>query len=166
MKNNSGFSIIEVMVVLTLILIIVSMIFVHISYSRRCMVCCYAHQLDIICRYLQLTAMIRKNTQILKFDINAGAYSYNTVTERLPDSVQFNFIDGAKGPPSLPSKPLKSAITFKNNEIIFYPDGIISSGTLYLTSKDKQVMYALSSPVAQISSLRVYNYDGSWHCRS
>lgn len=130
------------------------------------MVCLCAHKLDLVCRYLQLTALLGKNTKVLKFDIKAGTYSYDAITERLPDSVQFNFIDQAKGPPSKPTQPLESATTFKHNEIIFYPDGIISPGAVYLTSKDKQVMYALSSPVAAASSLRLYLYDGSWHCRS
>jgi len=80
----------------------------------------------------------------------------------LPAKVFFGFMPGAKGPPASANKLILKSITFTNNRIIFYPTGIISAGTVYLIDQAKQVMYALSNGVSQISFLRTYRYNGSW----
>ena len=54
-------------------------------------------------------------------------------------------------------------ISFENNHIIFYADGTIQAGTVYLVDVNKKLLYALTSGVGHISFLRKYRYDGSWH---
>jgi hypothetical protein len=123
-------------------------------------------KLAIICRYLQQAAMMSNAPKTLSFDIKKCCYSYGGTSEPLSNSVEFGTLAGAMGPPSNPTRQIQAPITFENERIVFYPDGIIQPGTVYLISKDKQVMYALSSPVSQFSYMRIYKYDGSWKCLS
>ena len=66
------------------------------------------------------------------------------------------------GPPSNPTRPLVKPVTFKNETITLYADGIVESGTVYITDSDHTVLYAVSSGVGHTSLLRLYKYQGSW----
>lgn len=119
-------------------------------------------KLHTICHYLRRTAMINNQPQTLIFDIKHKSYKYHDGEEKLSQQVVFGFLPKTLGPPSEPKTIVHTPITFKKNTITFYPDGIISSGTVYLIDTTKQYMYAFSSPIAQISYLRLYRYDGTW----
>lgn len=166
MKNSRGFSLIELAIVTALFTIVISLGLVHGSYMYRAIVKQEIEKLALICRYLQNAAMMSNTPRMLVFDIKKPGYTYEGGSELLPSSVEFGVLSGAKGPPSNPTRQIQSPITFENERIIFHPDGIIQPGTVYLVSKDKQVMYALSSPVSQVSYMRIYKYDGSWQCLS
>lgn len=166
MKVYSGFSLVELTIVMTLFGIMVGIVLVHGTYMYRAVVKQEIEKLALICRYLQHAAMMSNMPKALLFDRKAGAYRYDGARECLPPSVEFGVLSGVKGPPSNPTRQIQSPITFENERIIFHPDGIIQPGTVYLISKDKQVMYALSSPVSQVSYMRIYRYDGSWQCLS
>lgn len=49
--------------------------------------------------------------------------------------------------------------TFVQNRIIFFPDGKIQPGSLYLTDTQERYLYALTIPVGQVSYIRRYRYD-------
>ena len=166
MKILGGFSLIELAIVMALIGIMASIVFVYGTYMYRAVAKQEIEKLAIICRYLQHAAMMSNIPRSLIFDPKTRSYSYDGTRECLPKSVEFGVLFGAKGPPSNPIRQIQSPITFENERIIFHPDGIIQPGTVYLISKDKQVMYALSSPVSQVSYMRIYRYDGSWKCLS
>ena len=89
---------------------------------------------------------------------------------KLPEVIKFGFLLGAKGPPSSPSTPINSGITFKKVEdnvykALFYADGKIQAGTVYLIDKDQQFMMALTCPISQVSCIRKYRCDsGKWIC--
>ena len=62
----------------------------------------------------------------------------------------------------------RAMVNNKKEELAFdsvqnaYPDGIIQSGTVYVIDSSKKCMYALSSPISQVSYLRKYSYNGKW----
>jgi len=118
-------------------------------------------------RSLQQRAMTTNTKQHLHIDHKSNRYAFNGTTRTLPPSIQFGYTDGAKGPPSAPNKPITRVCSFANNTITFWPDGIITSGTMYLVDKKKRYAYALSNAISTASFLRMYEYkQGTWLCRS
>ncbi len=164
--KTSGVSLIEVVIVLGILMIMLTFSFANITFLNRALVHSEVDKLYSICMYLQRCAMVSNQKKVLTFDTINNMYHYNDYKERFPHYVRFGFLPGTKGPPSSPSLIVKSAVTFKNHSITFYPDGIIQSGTVYVTDIHKQFMYAISSPIAQVSYLRKYRYDGYWKCLS
>lgn len=118
--------------------------------------------LALTCRFLQQRAMITAQPQELIFDQRQRSYHYLDQQHQLPPNISFGLVPGVHGPPSLPSHPLTSAITFDHSRIIFHPDGIISPGMVCLTNTQQQCIYALSCGVSHVSYLRKYRYTGSW----
>lgn len=166
MKRSGGFSLVELAVVITLFGVVVGLVMVQGTYMYHVIAKQEIEKLASTCRFLQHAAMMSGVEKILIFDRKAGMYSCDSCREKLPLSVEFGVLPGVKGPPSNPIRQIQSPITFEGERIIFHPDGIIQPGTVYLISKDKQIMYALSSPVSQVSYLRIYRYDVSWQCLS
>ena len=160
--NKQGFTLIELAVVLALFLLLTVLVQVNINFLDRMIAHTEVEKLYTICRYLQHCALVSNKQQELVFNQADKSYHYDNHNETLPAQVSFGFMPGAKGPPAAASKLIHNAVTFTNNRIIFYPTGIISAGTVYVTDHAKQVMYALSNGVSQISFLRMYRYNGSW----
>ena len=166
MSNHTGFSLIEVTVVIALFAFIMTIGFAHSKFMYYVVVKQEIQKLALICRSLQQAAMMSNVPKVLTFDLKRKSYLYDGASETLPMSVEFGILPGTMGPPSNPTRQIDSPITFEQEKIIFHPDGIIQPGTVYLISKDKQIMYALSSPVSQVSYMRIYKYDGAWQCLS
>jgi type II secretory pathway pseudopilin PulG len=166
MNNTEGFSLLECAIVIALLIIITSIIITHGTYLQRILVRQDLERLVVVCRFLQQTAMINNVSKELIFDRKNKSYTYDSITEKLSRTTEFGVLPGTLGPPSDPSRPEVQPITFSNEKIIFHPDGIIQPGTVYLISKDMHIMYALTCAVGQVSFLRIYRYDGKWHCIS
>ena len=159
---STGYSLIEVMVTMTLFVLIIYLLIANVSFLNRSIVRSEADKLCMICRYLQRCAMAANKKQVLIFNEATQEYNFNGVVYTLPSKVKFGFLAGIKGPPSSPKKLISKPITFKSNTIVFYPDGIISSGAVYLTDYDRQYLYSISSSVAQVSYIRKYTYNSKW----
>jgi len=157
-----GFSLIELMITLALLMIILGLGFGTISFMNRLLMRSEIDQLYATCMYAQRCAQITHEQQTIEFDIKHKKYSYNGFTHQLPPQIRFGFMPGIKGPPASPQTLLTEPITFKNQCITFAPHGIIQSGTVYLVDRSNSVLYALSSPIAQFSYLRRYRYNGAW----
>ena len=166
MKDCSGFSLIELSIVIALCSIIMGLGMTYGTYMYRGLVQQEVEKLAVVCRYLQHAAMVSNERKILAFDLKKRCYTYDGSPVELPKQVDFGVVKGVKGPPATPSRPIEVPISFKDNNIIFSPDGIIQPGTVYLIGKNTRIMYALSCSVGQVSYLRVYTYDGSWQCVS
>jgi hypothetical protein len=166
MKIKDGFSLVELTVVILLCIIIMGLGASCGSFIYRGLVKQEAEKLALVCRYLQHAAMMSNETKTLIFDRKQHCYRYDSCSVKLSNQVEFGVLEGSKGPPSNPTRLIESPISFKNEKIIFYPDGIIQPGTVYLIGKNTQIMYALSCPISQVSYVRIYKYDGSWQCVS
>lgn len=152
------------MLVVALVAFACSLVVIHGSYMRRFLVRQEIEKLALLCRSMSAAAMMENTKKTLTFDRSGRSYSHDGIREKFPLSVDFGVVPGAKGPPSDLTHEITSAITFAGNAIVFHPDGVIQPGAVYLVSNDREIMYALSCAVAKVSYLRLYRYDGSWHC--
>lgn len=138
----------EILIVLS---IFTSILFMSIGFLRlnnSFLVSVELERLYFYLLYMQNKAKIEKKDQsIVLKDV------------KLTDGVLFGFLRNSKGPPSDPKYLINKPITFKDNKIMFYKDGTISSGIIYLIDKNYNVMYALTSGVSDISYLRRYKYN-------
>jgi type II secretory pathway pseudopilin PulG len=158
-----GSLLINLGIVLAIVLLLVSLSIPSISAVRRFLVRTEVEKLYSIFYYLKQRAITLDEDQVLLFDIQHNALSSTSIKQQLVPGVEIGFLKGSYGPPSQPSKLIRSGITFKDNKVIFYADGTVSAGTLYLVDRDHKYMYALTSPISQISFIRMYCYNnGSW----
>jgi len=159
---RTGFTLIEVTITLALFFLIVYLIVANVSFLDRNIVRAEADKLCNVFRYLQRCAMVSNSNHEMIFDEKNNQYSFGDRTYKLSKKVNFGVSDSVKGPPSSPNKIIKSPITFKRNRIIFTPDGIMGSGTIYLTDVDRNFLYAVTVSVAKVSYIRKYLYNCKW----
>jgi prepilin-type N-terminal cleavage/methylation domain-containing protein len=160
--NKTGFSLIELIIVLAIIAIIAMLAGTSANTLHNAAIRLEVDKLYALCHYAQRYAMASNEMQTITFNLANNTYRFHDREEQLVADVQFGFIEGAKGPPAHPSYLLANPITFSDNHITFYPDGIIQAGTVYLVNKNHTSMYALSNAVSAVSHLRKYVYKGSW----
>ncbi len=163
LNNRTGYSLIEVTVVAAILSVLVLLVYTQVAWFGATLVRAEVQKLYHVCCHAQRMAQVTHKQQTLTINTATNKYSANNTQESLAACVSYGYLAGALGPPSAPTHPITQKSTFSNNQIIFYPDGIISSGTIYLVDADRTTMYALTSGVAQVSFLRLYRYDhGSW----
>jgi len=165
-KNYAGFLLIQIGVVLALFVLIITLSLSHSNLLRKQIMHAEVEKLAVLFRYFQQRACVTQREQKLVFDERTGSYVCDTYKQTLPFGIQFGCIAHSYGPPSNPQTLIKKGITFKNNTVVFSPDGSISAGTVYLVDAQKKLMYALTSPISHISFLRMYRYDSGWSCLS
>ncbi len=150
------------MVVLSIIVVIVGLTVPRFSFVNRLRVMTELQKLSSFFTYLQHRAIASGQSEELRFDQKKRIYAHVRGVESLADGVEFGVISGALGPPSNPSHAITSAITFKDQKVVFLPDGTIESGTVYLTDREKKYMAALTTPIGDVSHLRLYSYQNGW----
>lgn len=161
--RSLGYTLIEMMMVISMLMLVVHCALVIMSPDDRGIARCQLHKIYTLCTYLQMRARAINQAQCLIFDSVHNSYSYNGITEMLPSGVIFGVLDGTKGPPSCPTHLVTNPITSENQCITFTPHGIIQPGTIYIKTTQYGHMYALSASVAQASFLRMYAYNnGRW----
>jgi len=157
-----GFSLVEIMVSIALFILLIGLVAANSSFLNRYLVRAEMDKIYNVFRYLQKVAIVSGQDQILEFDIEKKQYKCGERVFMLPSQVEFGVLPEVKGPPCSPKKIIISPVTFKGKKVSFYKDGIIKSGTIYITDASKHFMYAMSSSVAQVSYLRKYTYNGKW----
>ena len=162
MHKKPAFTLIEVIIVLSLFAIVATLGIMQLSFLDDTIAHAEIDKLAGVCSYLQQKAMATNSDQFLVCDTQKNEYRLDNVHELLSRRIEFGFLPHVLGSPGSPSRSIKKAITFPDSSIHFYPTGTISSGTVYLTDKNKKIMYALSNAVSQVSYLRLYRYDGRW----
>jgi prepilin-type N-terminal cleavage/methylation domain-containing protein len=160
--KKSGFTLIELMVVIGVLGCIIMLTTVNFNFLNEAVLHQEVEKLYAACMHAQQIALTSSQDQIMLFDLGDKTYTFNGHKERLPQNIEFGYIVGAKGPPSSPINTIINPVTFKSRQIVFSASGIISPGTIYLTDTQKHHMYALSSPISQVSYLRKYRYDSKW----
>jgi prepilin-type N-terminal cleavage/methylation domain-containing protein len=160
--NKSGFTLIELVIVVALVALLATLGMMQLSFLDETITHAQVDKLAAVCSYVQHKAIASNSEHIILCDEQKNEYRGSNVVETLSPRVCFGFIPNVLGSPGSPSRAIKKAITFPDNSIHFYPTGIISSGTIYVTDKNKKYMYALSNAVSQVSYLRRYRYDKTW----
>ncbi len=162
MHFKKGILLIELLVVITILTLLSYVAISHYTASSL-----HARtELQLLyqaCIYMQRRALLKNEPQTLRFDLAEQKYHFENKTHTLAPGTMFGIIQGVKGPPSTPTKPLTTACTFKNNSITFYPDGIIDAGSIYITNKGRTQLYALTNAVSTYSYLRAYCYADTWN---
>lgn len=165
-NRNKGFTIVEIIISIAILSLIIALFAVNINFLNRFILRSEVDKLASVLVYVQRCAILTGKEQILEFDIKNRLYKFDERVFKLPRQVEFGFCQDVKGPPSSPSTVIKLPVTFKSDKIVFYSDGIIDSGTIYITDLRKKFMYAISSGVAQASYIRKYIYNfgniGKW----
>lgn len=124
-------------------------------------------QLEATFYTLQYRALAQGKDLTLSFDLEKNMYYY--VTEQggqhaafLSEGLCFGVVFGTCGPPANPIDVIKHPITFKNrlkaSSVMFFSNGKISSGTLYICDNNKTIGGALTCAVSQVSYIRKYVY--------
>lgn len=162
MPIRHAFSLIEVIVVLCLCSFITTLVITNFSFLDATIVRAEMDTLAIICNYLQQLALATNTESVLIFNEQSNSYMFGKYKEKLSQRVRFGVLPGIQGPPGNPHSLVSKAITFPEQKIIFYPTGIISAGTVYVTDKKGTCQYALSNAVSQVSHVRIYKYDRNW----
>ena len=160
--SKYGFTLIECMIVVCLFALLATLGIRHLSFLNDAIVHAEVDKLAGVCSYLQQKAIATSTDQVLICDAQKNEYRFDNMCETLSRRLVFGFLPHVLGSPGCPSHTIQRAITFANSSIHFFPTGTISSGTVYLTDKNKTIMYALSNAVSQVSYLRLYRYDGRW----
>ena len=158
-NRKNGFTLVEIIISIAILTLIIVLLAANINFLNRFILRSEVDKLASTLVYLQRCAISSGKDQVLEFDLENKFYKFGTRVFKLPRQVAFGFCQDAKGPPAAPSSVIKSPVTFKNNRIVFYGDGIIDSGTIYITDSDKKLMYAISSGVSQASYVRKYVYN-------
>ena len=162
-RTIRGHSLIECCIVLMLLACIIGIAITQSSFLHSLHVQSEARALCAMARYLQQRALSTNTVQTLSFDLEQHTYTGNGQCHRFPISIRFDWIPGAAGPPSAPHSPITTACSFANNFIHFWPDGMMTAGTVYLSDTKKTCGYALSSGIGSVSCLRLYHYNrGTW----
>lgn len=160
--NKNGFMLFELVITVALLAFIILLGVGIFSGLQHILVHLEAQKLAVTCRCLQYQAQSSNSAQQLFFEPTKQSYYFNNHHEKLVEGVQFGRGTGVIGTPSRPNQTPSSPITFVQNRITFFPQGILQAGTVYLTSREKAVTYALSTPISQVSFLRIYRYNGKW----
>ena len=161
-KKIEAFFIMELAVGLAIITFLAMLTLVPYGFIKKSLVKVELDKLYATFLYAQQCALVEGKEQTLIFDQTNHRYRYQEQWHRLPSSMSFGLYPCVYGPPSAPKHELKKAITFENDRVSFYPDGVITPGMVNITDVGKQYMYSLTVDISSASFIRRYCYDGTW----
>ena len=169
-----AFSLIEILVCISILLVLASTTIPRFFDVDKALLMHELDKLFVTFSYVQQKAIASNTQQMIRFELVTNSYFYlnqahKQVPQALANSIKFGFLKTAKGPPSTPVNFIKKPITFENQktplQVIFYPDGKITPGSLYLVDKKEKNMVALTCSISQVSYVRKYVYNKStWVC--
>jgi type II secretory pathway pseudopilin PulG len=162
MSKKPGFMLIELGIVMAILIIgilitVPSLVFIHHQLVRA-----ELEQLYTRILYLQARAITSNQELSLTFDGPTNSYTFAEQKLSLANQVEFGTTPAALGPPSHPTSPLVTAITFPKNTLTFYPDGTMQAGALYLTDRHHTCLYALTVPIGNNPCVRKYSFHETW----
>jgi len=163
LNKTEGFALIELSLVIALMIMVTMLAVQGFSFYQRLIL---HAELDKLYTFFLATARkaaVDNQTYTIRFDAPQHSYTtrnaHNTTTYKLPEGVIFGLLPGIYGPPAQPKAAVRSPVTFEKQQTIFYADGRIQPGTVYITDAKKQWQYSLSVPVGTISYIRRYRYQ-------
>ena len=166
MMLNKGFTLFELCIVIALCASMMMLSIYVSSYMDRLLVYREVKLLYSLFVNLQHKALIENKQQQVSFDATNNSYSHGGITHKLSKGVNFGTQPNILGPPSSPTYIVQDPVTFDGKSCIFFPDGKIKSGSVYLTNASQVISYAITCPIAQVSYIRTYNYHQGWHLLS
>ena len=157
----AAFTLIELMLVLAIFTIFTSLIMINLNHLNNNYIYQELSLFHAHMHALQQQAVAQGKQKEMRFVLADNKYEWAGHSHALSKHIHFGIQHNIKGPPSHPTHTLTSPCTFADNTVIFYPDGIIRPGTVYLIDSSNR-LFALSCGVSSVSFLRKYRYDGKW----
>ncbi|MBA3954817.1 hypothetical protein H0X48_05865 [Candidatus Dependentiae bacterium] len=161
MKTNVyGISLLEVTLSVSVLLLIVSLSMPLFVMHNRLFVKAELENIYGLMLYLQRKASVEQQIQTLILDVKKSSYRAHGEYTKLARDVVFAqpaFITDK----NTQFKGFAKSSTFKNNTVVFYPDGTITSGSLFLTDSKHSCAYALTCGVGKVGFIRKYRYSGN-----
>lgn len=111
--------------------------------------------------FMQRKAIIEGVSCSVLFDLKQQCYTADA-PHRLGNGVKFGVSAGIKGPPSRATYVIKDFCSWPDGRCVFYPDGTISAGAIYVTDSRNACSYALTCDASETSHIRRYYYNGNW----
>jgi prepilin-type N-terminal cleavage/methylation domain-containing protein len=158
---RSGFTLLEVCCVIFILVIITSITISTISNFDRFILKSELNNLYLACMSLQKEAKATGQEKTIAFNIKNNSYKIEDENYELSKQICFGVLDNVKGPPSDPQKVQKNPLTFEKNQIKFYTDGTVQSGTVYLIDKKKRYQFALASGIEKMLYITIYFYENN-----
>ena len=158
---RAAFTLIELMLVLAIFTLFTSLIMLNLNHLNNSQIYQELSLFQAHMQSLQQQAVAQGVQKEMKFALADNTYEWLGHSHALSKHIRFGIQHNIKGPPSNPTHTLTSPCTFADNAVIFYPDGIIRPGTVYLIDSGNR-LFALSCAVSSVSFLRKYRYDGKW----
>ena len=168
MHNREGYSLIEVSIVLTALLIMVAFCanLVFRTAETRLIDALRTLQIELFC--LQQQALASNAQSRINFLLEKSAYqiiqSEKSHIYSLPQNIIFGVKTGTKGPPGKPTALITQPVHFENPyplAAIIQAHGKISSGTVYLMHTSGRAAGAITITPHQIAHVRVYLFKNS-----
>lgn len=156
---HKAFTLIECVTVVSLLLLTLLLCFSSFSWMNRMLIRLELERFCTLCNMLQQKALAQQKEIHCLIDIEHNTCIYEQEIYELPKQIKIGFLPNTYGPPGSPNKLITKPVTFLQKTIIFYPSGIISSGTIYIIDQSNQYMYALSNAVSLFSYIRLYRYE-------
>lgn len=159
-SRNKGFTVIEVIISITILTLIFTLIAANVKFLNRFILRSEVDKLFSVFNYLKQRAFSTGKEQKLRFDIKNGCYEYDSHVCILPKRyAEFGYHVQASGTPSKPNLKISKAVTFDGDTVVFYPDSVVDSGTVYMTDGERNFLYAISSGVGNVGYIRKYVYN-------
>ena len=162
LPTKQGFTILESSLVICLMIALCSYGATLLFLSQEHRVRGDLEHVYTILVYLQRKAVTEHRVCYLVFDSTKNTFS-GTIEGTLSSGVCFGRLKETTRQGTLGAIDTR-AITWRNATVYAYPDGIISSGALYLTDTKRTIQYALTVDASAIRAIRRYTYNGSWRC--
>ena len=162
-RHKLGFTLIELTIAIAIIVLIVALTLPRMISHDRMAVAHELNSLHTTVISLQHKAMVSNTRQVLTIDPQHHSYSWPGHTHKLHHGVRFGYLPHVKGPPSSPTRPIRSACSLRGNQIVVHSDGHIDPGSVYMIALKSNVMYALCIGVSQVSFVRKYRYTRTWN---
>lgn len=166
-KEYSGIALFELCLVMSLMGMALYPILVSFSYVDRSSVVLELDRLYTVLKFIQQKALLDQKSYSVTFDLEEGSYTADRVWY-LRAGVCIGFPKSflgctIEGPPSKPTKKLIDGCTWPNNTLVVHATGVMGAGALYLTDRIGSCLYALTVDASEVTALRRYYYDTSWH---
>ena len=170
-STNFAHTLVELIIAVAIVFVIVSLSIPSFIGMEKYTLMDEVDKMFMDLSLLQQRAIASNQEQRVYFNTQNNSYYYMGLqgkknVRRLAQKIKFGFIKGAKGPPGgkgkakAITKPINLDYQYDPPQAIFYPDGKITPGTIYMTDKKGKFMCALTFPVGQIAYLRKYAYHG------
>lgn len=160
--TRSGFSLIELVVVIGLSMIVASLLLVHAVWHRHTIV---RHELDTLCYAIMMQAhraLAEGKAKAIVF-MPPNSWSDETKVHTFAEHIHYGTQTGTTGPPGAPSHLVTNPLTYTGEKIICYPDGTVQAGTVYLLSDEDAAAYALTTDIGTDGLVRRYRMmKGKW----